>query len=135
MIQQVRECRLLTLRGELVRNLDLLSGVIVTPSLQLETVNLQFVWQGAWLAPIPFAVGQMGSSLDQRLREIVDGIQSPRLPLQERQEHMALLARWYYSSWREEEWIAIDDPARVPYRKIVRAVSKVLSKGAGRAIK
>lgn len=116
----------LALRGELVREVDKLSGVVVTRSLSAETVNLQFVWRGAWIAPIPFDVGHMGSSLDQRLREIVDGIETPSLSVQERQEHLALLARWYYSSWREGDWIPFDDLARVPYRRIVRAVSRVL---------
>jgi excinuclease UvrABC nuclease subunit len=125
----------LSLRGELVRDVDRLSGVVVMPSLSPETVNLHFVWRGAWIAPVPFAVGHMGSSLDQRLREIVDGIESPRITVQEKQEHLALLARWYYSSWREGDWIAMDDPARVPYRRIVRAVSKVLGGGAGRPVK
>jgi excinuclease UvrABC nuclease subunit len=125
----------LALRGELVRDVERLSGVVVTPALSAETVNLHFVWRGAWIGPVPFAVGHMGSSLDQRLREIVDGLEAPRLSVQERQEHLALLARWYYSSWREGDWIAIDDPARVPYRRIVRAVSKVLGGGAGRALK
>jgi hypothetical protein len=140
----------LALRGELVRDVDRLCGVVVTPALSVaapcssalcapalcaQTVNLHFVWRGAWIGPVPFAVEQMGSSLDQRLREIVDGIETPRISVQERQEHLALLARWYYSSWREGDWIAIDDPARVPYRRIVRAVSKVLGGGAGRALK
>ncbi len=116
----------LALRGDLVRDVERLSGVVVTPSLTAEAVNLHFVLQGAWMGPVPFAVGQMGSSLDQRLREVVEGLEAPRIGVQEKQEHLALLARWYYSSWREGDWIAIDDRARVPYRRIVRAVSKVL---------
>jgi hypothetical protein len=77
----------------------------------------------------------MAASLDRRLREIIEGLEPPSLSLQERQEHLALLSRWYYSSWREGAWIAMDDPARVPYRRIVRAVSKVMSGGAGRGLK
>jgi hypothetical protein len=125
----------LALRGDLVRDVDRLCGVVVLPALTADTVNLQFVWHGAWIRPVSFAVGHMGSSLDQRLREIVDGIQPLRISVSERQEHLALLARWYYSSWREGDWIAIDDPARVPYRRIVRAISKVLGGGAGRVLK
>jgi excinuclease ABC subunit C len=125
----------LALRGDLVRDTEKLSGVVVAPALGAETVNLFFVWRGAWMPPALFAVGHMGSSLDQRLREIVDGIEAPSLSAQEKQEHLALLARWYYSSWREGDWIAIDDPARVPYRRIVRAMSKVLGGDAGRGLK
>jgi len=121
----------LALRGDLVRDVDRLCGLIVAPALSPETVNLHFVWRGVWIAPIAFEVGQMGSSLDHRLREVIDTIEAPKIGIQERQEHLALLARWYYSSWRVGDWIAIDDPARVPYRKIVRAVSKVMNAGSG----
>jgi hypothetical protein len=125
----------LAFRGELVRDVDRLSGIVATPSLNPETVNLQFVCRGAWIAPVPFAVGPMASSLDRRLREIIEGLEPPSLSLQERQEHLALLSRWYYSSWREGDWIAIDDAARVPYRRIVRAVSKLMSASASRDLK
>ena len=117
----------LAMRGDLVRDVDRLRGVVVTPALQPDAVNLIFFREGVWLQPVPFSVGHMGSSLDHRLREVIEGLEAPRLAVQERQEHLALLARWFYSSWREGDWIPLDDPARVPYRRIVRAISKVLS--------
>jgi hypothetical protein len=117
----------LALRGDLVRDVDRLRGVVVTPALEPDTVNLLFFREGVWLRPVPFSVGHMGASLDHQLREVIDGLNVPRLGLQERQEHLALLARWFYSSWREGDWIPLDDPARVPYRRTVRAISKVLS--------
>jgi hypothetical protein len=45
--------------------------------------------------------------------------------VRERQEHVALLARWYYSSWRDGQWIAFPDFAGIPYRRVVRAISVV----------
>jgi hypothetical protein len=42
-----------------------------------------------------------------------------------RQEHLALLARWYYSSWREGEWLAFDAPEKLPFRRLVRLISRV----------
>jgi len=47
--------------------------------------------------------------------------------LRERQEHVALLARWYYSSWRDGEWIPFPEIAEMPYRRVVRAISHVAS--------
>jgi hypothetical protein len=47
------------------------------------------------------------------------------LPARQRQESLALLARWYYSSWREGEWLAFDAPEKLPFRRLVRLVSKV----------
>jgi excinuclease ABC subunit C len=51
-------------------------------------------------------------------------VEPRKLTVKERQEHLALLARWYYSSWREGEWIALDS-TEPPYRKLVNAVHRV----------
>ena len=48
-----------------------------------------------------------------------------RRNLGERQEYLALLARWYYSTWREGEWLGFDSYGDIPYRKLVNAVSRV----------
>jgi hypothetical protein len=48
-----------------------------------------------------------------------------RLPARERQEYLALLARWFYSSWRDGEWLAIETFENLPYRKLVHAISRV----------
>jgi hypothetical protein len=63
-------------------------------------------------------------SIDHRLREIVASLDPKRTSLQVRQEHLALLARWYYSSWRDGEWFMFPDWDRIPYRKLVRAISR-----------
>jgi hypothetical protein len=65
--------------------------------------------------------------MDYRLREIAAGIELRRLSVQERQEHLALLARWYYSSWRDGEWLPFTDSGQVPYRKLVNAISRIAS--------
>ena len=54
-----------------------------------------------------------------------DGSREP-----ERQEYLAILARWYYSSWREGEWIGFANFEDIPYRKLVNAVSRVAKPGA-----
>jgi hypothetical protein len=48
-----------------------------------------------------------------------------KLTVRERQEYLALLARWYYSTWREGEWLSFDSYDDIPYRKLVNAVSRV----------
>jgi hypothetical protein len=67
--------------------------------------------------------------MDQRLREVVAGQNPGKATARERQEHAALLARWYYSSWRDGEWLGFDGVERVPYRKLVRAISRVAGPG------
>jgi excinuclease ABC subunit C len=64
-------------------------------------------------------------SLDRKLRETLAAAQTRKLTMRERQEYLALLARWYYSSWRDGEWLAFADWEDIPYRKLVNAVSRV----------
>jgi excinuclease UvrABC nuclease subunit len=121
-IQQV-----LRSRDELVRDVDRLYGVAVTASVAPGAVELWFVVRGCWAPPVRFGfevVEGRTVSLDHRLREIVSGLAPARITVQERQEHLALLARWFYSEWRDGDWIPFDDLERVPYRKLVRAISR-----------
>lgn len=117
----------LALRGDLACDIDRLYGVAIAPSLAPDSVRLWFVCRGAWHAPMEFALTSL-VSLDQRLRELVASIQPAMPPLAERQEHLALLARWHYSSWSDGEWIGFSALDQAPYRKLVRAISRVSQK-------
>ncbi len=119
----------LALRGDLVCDIDRLYGVAVAPSLAPDSVLLWFVCQGAWQAPVVFPLTSL-VSLDQRLRELVASIQPVMPPLGEKQEHLALLARWHYSTWSDGEWIGFPAMEQAPYRKLVRAISRVRQKAA-----
>ena len=35
-----------------------------------------------------------------------------------------MLTRWYSSSWRDGEWIEMEWPSKIPYRKLVNAVGR-----------
>ncbi len=121
----------LALRGDLVCDIDRLHGVAIAPCLAPDSVLLWFVCQGAWQAPVRFTLTSM-VSLDQRLRELVASIQPVALPLMEKQEHLALLARWHYathySTSSDGEWIGFQALDQVPYKKLVRAISRVSQK-------
>jgi len=123
--------QVLRLRDELAADIEKLCGLAVTPAPESGSVELRFILRGAWQPHITFRVAPVAGEemvpLDRRLREIVEALQPHRIAIRERQEHLALLARWFYSSWRDGEWVAFDDLAHVPYRRIVRAVSKVAS--------
>jgi excinuclease ABC subunit C len=119
----------LGLRGDLVSDIDRLYGIAVAPCLAADSVLLWFVCQGAWQAPVQFALTSL-TSLDQRLRELVASIQPVMPPLSEKQEHLALLARWHYSTWSDGEWIGCRALDQVPYRKLVRAISRVSQKNS-----
>ena len=115
----------LRLKDDLVADIDRLNGVAVTASVDAGSVELWFVHRGAWQAPLRFPVAAPSVSLDQRLRESLGAIEWKTPGARERQEHLALLARWYYSSWREGEWLGFESVDDVPFRKMVRVISRV----------
>ncbi|HTS26239.1 MAG TPA: hypothetical protein VMH81_10225 [Bryobacteraceae bacterium] len=118
----------LKLRDDLAREVDRLNGVAITRSRAPAAVEMWFVRDGNWQEPQRFGFEvQEGKpvSLDRKLRETFAAVKPRRLTVRERQEYLALLARWSYSTWREGEWIAFDSYAEIPYRKLVNAVSRV----------
>jgi excinuclease UvrABC nuclease subunit len=125
-LEKVQE--VLKLRDELARDIDTLHGMAITPSLEPNAVELWIVREGYWQAGrrLSFEV-QEGKpvSLDGKLREILGAVEFRRSSMRERAEYLALLARWYYSSWREGEWVAWERLDQPPYRKLVHAISRV----------
>ncbi len=117
----------LKLRDDLAREVDRLSGVAITRSLAPDAVEMWFLRAGNWQEPQRFTFEvQEGKtvSLDRKLRDAFAGISPRKLTVRERQEYLALLSRWYYSSWRDGEWLALDG-AELPYRKLVNAINRV----------
>ena len=76
--------------------------------------------------PLSFAV-QEGNpvSLDRKLRAVFGVLAPVTRGVRERQEYLALLSRWFYSSWRDGEYLSFDTFDDPPYRKIVNAISRV----------
>jgi len=124
-LERIQE--VLAQRDDLVCDIDRLYGVAVAPATAADSVQLWFVCQGSWQAPVEFALTS-NVSLDQRLRELVASIAPVQAPLAEKQEHLALLARWHYSTWSDGEWIRFHGLEQAPYRKLVRAISRVSQK-------
>ena len=120
----------LKLRDALAFDIERLNGVAVTQSATPASVKLWFVISGSWQYPEEFQVGATGDksvSIDHRLREVAGSIGVYKAPGRERQEHLALLARWFYSTWRDGEWIPFDNIEKLSYRKLTGAVSRVAS--------
>ena len=121
--------QILALRDELVAEVEQLCGVVVAPAVQHDAMNLWFVRRGYWHGPFAFPLAQPGDqivSMDSRLREL-----AAQVPATDpsgagvRQEHLALLARWFYSTWRDGEWVACSSLAAIPFRKVVNAIGRV----------
>jgi hypothetical protein len=125
--QVERIAQVLALRDELARDIDQLYGVAVLPSVEPGAVGLWFVLQGGWQPVESFyvALADQSLSMDRRLRDIAAALEPTRITVRERQEHLAILARWFYSSWRDGEWVCFDSLHKLPYRKVVGAISRV----------
>jgi hypothetical protein len=118
-------------RDDLSADLGRLNGVAVCPGAEQGRVDLLFLIEGVWAAPVEFNVAASGemTPMDRRLREAVAGLDVPRLRVAERNDHLSILARWYYSSARTEEWIGFEKLEDLPYRRLVRAISKTARGG------
>jgi excinuclease UvrABC nuclease subunit len=118
---------------EIVRRLDLLSGVIVQPSSEKDSVALFPFQQGLFAGAIKFPVQQQKDSrpqsMESRLEEaLATAAQPERLgrAASELMENIALLKRWYYRSAKVGEIFLAHDKDELPLRRLVRGVSRVL---------
>ena len=117
---------------ELARDIDRLNGVAITRSLAADAVEMWFLREGWWQEPQRFSFEvREGTpvSLDRKLRETFAAIAPRKLSMRERQEYLALLSRWFYSTWRDGEWLSFESLEEIPYRKLVNAVSRVATPG------
>ncbi len=111
--------------GPLARGLDQLAGIAVLPSAHPEAIQLWFLIGGCWQPPQLLWLSEIdgaGKSMDRRLRDIVASLEPRGSP---NPEHLALLTRWHASTWRDGEWLEMEWPAKVPYRKLVNAIARV----------
>lgn len=114
-------------RDDLTTSVDRLNGVAVTRG-DADYVTLWPMESGVWLSRIDLDVRTYAAEaapLDRRLREGIQSAPSSVCSIAEKQEHIALLARWYYSTWRDGEWIGYDNRERLSYRKLVHAVARL----------
>ncbi len=120
-IEQIAE--VMKLRDELARPLDRLHGVAITASAEPNAVELSFVRSGHWQGTLRVVFDQV--SLDRKLRDLIGGVGECVRPARERQDYLAILSRWFYSSWRDGEYLPFDSFDQIPYRKLVHAISRV----------
>jgi excinuclease ABC subunit C len=128
-----RIAEVLTFRDEMARAVDGLDAVAVVPSAEPGAVELGWLRAGYWhgFSRIEFtSSGDKPVSLDARLKDLAQDLPNRAVPdtatnRTERMEHLAVLARWFYSGWRDGELLVVEDWTKIPYRKLVNAVSRV----------
>ncbi len=120
---------------EMARDVNRMNAISVTPSARTDAVELGWLRSGSWqgFRRLDFSIADGRSvSLDQRLRETAAQIPETRPSPVDRMEQLAILSRWFYSTWRDGEMLLVDDWNKIPWRKLVNAVSRV---AAGRTAK
>jgi hypothetical protein len=117
------------LRDEIITEIDRLNGIALTAGRQPRSVVLWPMLSGCWQPPLTIDFTNPDSSsksLDRQIREQLGAhLAAPNLD-GERMEHVALLSRWYYSTWRDGTWFAFRDLADLNYRALVRRISMMV---------
>jgi excinuclease UvrABC nuclease subunit len=115
-------------RDEMARDVERLHGIAVLPSAESDAIELGWLRAGKWggFTRLDFESRDGNPvSLDARLREMSSTITPDSVSPAARMEQLAILSRWFYSSWRDGEMLIFDDWEKIPYRKLVNAISRV----------
>lgn len=119
-------------RPGLVRNLRDLHAVVVLRGAEAKSPVFFRVSAGELRGPVTLSLDENVPSpvpLDQQLHALLDPLASPRdstaaLPSW---EHLSLLARWYYSSFRQGELLMLPPDQEMPHARLIRLCRKVLA--------
>ncbi|MDE3198876.1 MAG: hypothetical protein KGN84_21180, partial [Acidobacteriota bacterium] len=113
---------------EMARDVTRLNAIAVVASVEPECVEVGWLRAGVWcgFTILDFRIADgVSVSLDSRLRTALAALPVPSVTNNERMEQLAILARWFYSSWRDGEMFVVEDWEKIPWRKVVNAVSRV----------
>jgi excinuclease ABC subunit C len=120
---------MMRLRDPMARHVEHLHAIAVVPSCHPASVNVAFLRAGHWygLFELTFDIGEgKPIPLDRRLREMIEAQTWTPSTARERQERLAIVARWFYSGWCDGELFLFDDWTRAPFRKVVNAISRAV---------
>jgi excinuclease ABC subunit C len=117
---------------EIVRRIDELSALMIQPSSEPDHVVLFEIRGGRFSRPIQLAITQVQPdsggkphSMEARIQELLTAIPVPTGSAQETMEQLAILKRWYYRTNKTGEIFLTDEHGELPWRRVVRAVSRV----------
>ena len=118
-------------RDEVVRDLDHLNGIVLTPSTHAKRVLLWPLWRGVWQDVIPFDLSdeqlefrRLRNEIRERLAPVAGRASSRGVG--NRLEHISLFLRWRRSSSRDGEWFPFSATADLNYRRLVKGVRELV---------
>jgi excinuclease ABC subunit C len=125
-------------KPDLARNLRDLNAALIVPGGEAKSVAFFRIAGGELRGPAKLSLDEnvpLPVSLDEQIRGLLEPLASPQNPAPPLPpwEHLSLIARWYYSSFRTGEIVMLDpvgagDQNRpLPTRALIRACRKVLA--------
>jgi len=125
---------LLRQRPDLVRNLHDLHALMVLPGAEAKAVAFFRIIGGEIHGPSALSLDENVPNpipLDRRLHDLMEslggkGSQEPP-PAMPPWEHLSLLARWYYSSFRQGELVMLNTNQAIPHSRLIRICRRVLA--------
>ncbi len=140
-IEKIQE--VLRQKPDIVRNITDLHAIIVERGAEPNSVTFFRVQAGHIRGPVALSMDENVASpvpLDQQLHELLDPLgaapadalagaqpaapQGAALPPW---EHLALLSRWFYSSFRTGEILMLDRPQQIPHARLIRLCRKLMA--------
>jgi hypothetical protein len=104
---------------------------MIQPSAETDHVVLFEIRGGRISPPIqlpvtqPQETGSKPHSMEARIQELLATVPVPSGTAQETMEQLAILKRWYFRTSKIGEIFFTDERGELPWRRIVRAVSRV----------
>jgi excinuclease ABC subunit C len=116
---------------EIVQRLDRLSALMIQPSHMANCVTFFRIDAGCISGPLAFSIEPADHTKSQSMESRIQAALAFTEPAKEKSaletmEHIAVLKRWYYRSSRVGEIFFADPSGKLPMRRIVRGISRVL---------
>jgi excinuclease UvrABC nuclease subunit len=121
-------------RSDLVRNLRDLHALMVLPGAEAKSVVFFRVIGGEIRGPATLSLDENAPNpmpLDRQLHDLMESLNAKAnraapsgLPPW---EHLSLLARWYYSSFRQGDLVMLNLDQAIPHSRLIRICRKVLA--------
>lgn len=129
-LEKVHE--VLRMRPELVRNVRELHGVVVQRGAEAKSVVFFRVCAAELRGPATLCLDENVSSpvpLDEQLHTLLESLVPPPGDPAEPPpwEHLTLLARWYYSSFRVGAWVTLPPTQNIPHARLIRICRSLLA--------
>ena len=122
-------------RDAIITELENFHGVAVTKGPGEDQLRLWPMLAGFSQDPITLEMSDSDASSpfpDSRLRDLLTPVFLDPSRNGQQSENLAVFARWYYSSWRDDDWIALPRLDAAAYRKLTRGIAKLAKGGVNR---